>query len=205
MALRPAYWKEAQRELAAADPVMGGIIRAYKGETLVSRGDPFYSLARSIIGQQISVKAADTIWGRFETLAGSMEPQKVRKLKAEDLRACGLSKQKIAYLTDLSEKFLSEHVDWKLLESMDDEEVIKTLTSIKGIGRWTAEMFLIFCLMRQDVFPIADIGLQKAMKKHYRHNATTSMQRHANKQWRPWRTVATWYLWRSLDPVPVEY
>lgn len=203
----PAYWKRATRELGAADPVLGALIVRYKGLTLSSRGDAFQTLARSIVGQQISVKAAQSVWDRFAAAVGEMQPKRVLRLSVEELRGCGLSGQKVNYLRDLSSRFAEGAIDISRWHDMDDESLIDELTEVKGIGRWTAEMFLIFYLTRPDVFPLADIGLQRAMELHYNKGRKLSDRRIVTlgKLWSPWRSVATWYLWRSLDPVPVEY
>lgn len=206
-AKRPAYWTRATRALAAADPVMAGLIARYRGLTLASRGDAFQTLARSIIGQQISVKAAQSVWERFAAAVGDMQPDRVLRLSVDQLRACGLSGQKVKYLQDLSMRFAGGTLDVSRWHAMDDEALINELTLVKGIGRWTAEMFLIFYLTRPDVFPLGDLGLHKAMRLHYNKGRALSDRRIAllGRQWSPWRSVATWYLWRSLDPVPVEY
>lgn len=203
----PAYWKRATRELGAADPVLGALIVRYKGLTLSSRGDAFQTLARSIVGQQISVKAAQSVWDRFAAAVGEMQPKRVLRLSVEELRGCGLSGQKVNYLRDLSSRFAEGAIDISRWHDMDDESLIDELTEVKGIGRWTAEMFLIFYLTRPDVFPLADIGLQRAMELHYNKGRKLSDRRIVTlgKLWSPWRSVATWYLWRSLDPAPVEY
>lgn len=201
MSMTPTYWKKACAELSANDPIMAGIIASYDGEFLVGRGDGFYSLARSIVGQQISVKAAASVWVKFENIVDKVSPDYVNKTTEDDLRSAGLSRQKIKYLKNLSEHFLDGSVDEKSFKDKSDEEIIKDLTQVKGIGRWTAEMFLIFYMLRPDVFPIDDIGLQKAIVKHYGDVPILEI----GKTWQPWRSVATWYLWRSLDPEPVEY
>jgi DNA-3-methyladenine glycosylase II len=203
----PAYWARAKRELKNADPVLGSLILRYKGLTLASRGDAFQTLARSIIGQQISVKAAQSVWDRFAATAVDMQPERVLKLSEVQLRGCGLSGQKVKYLRDLSERFSGGALDVARWHTLDDETLITDLTQVKGIGRWTAEMFLIFYLTRPDVFPLGDLGLQRAMSLHYNQGRAMSDRRIAalSKLWTPWRSVATWYLWRSLDPVPVEY
>jgi DNA-3-methyladenine glycosylase II len=203
----PAYWKRATRELGAADPVMAGLIVRYKGLTMTSRGDAFQTLARSIIGQQISVKAAQSVWERFAAAVGEMQPKRVLKLSEGQLRACGLSGQKVKYLRDLSERFTGGAIDVARWHDMDDETLVADLTQVKGIGRWTAEMFLMFYLTRPDVFPLGDLGLQRAMSLHYNKGRPLPDRRIAalGKLWSPWRSVATWYLWRSLDPIPVEY
>jgi DNA-3-methyladenine glycosylase II len=203
----PAYWARAKRHLSAADPVLGTLITRYKGLTLASRGDAFQTLARSIVGQQISVKAAQSVWDRFAVAAGDVQPQRVLRLTEMQLRGCGLSGQKVKYLRDLSERFASGVIDVERWHTMDDETLIADLTQVKGIGRWTAEMFLIFYLTRPDVFPLGDLGVQRALSLHYNKGKPLSDRRIAalGKSWTPWRSVATWYLWRSLDPVPVEY
>jgi DNA-3-methyladenine glycosylase II len=203
----PAYWKRATRELGAADPVLGSLIARYQGLTLASRGDAFQTLARSIIGQQISVKAAQSVWDRFAAEVGEMKPARVLKLSVERLRSCGLSGQKVNYLLDLSARFAGGELDASRWHDMDDEALIEDLTRVKGIGRWTAEMFLIFYLTRPDVFPLGDLGLQRALSLHYNKGRALSDRRIAtlSRLWTPWRSVATWYLWRSLDPLPVEY
>ena len=203
----PAYWKRATRALSTADPLLGELIARYKGLTLASRGDAFQTLARSIIGQQISVKAAQSVWDRFAAEVGVMQPQRVMKLSVDRLRGCGLSGQKVSYLLDLSQRFAEGALDINRWHDMDDETLIADLTQVKGIGRWTAEMFLIFNLTRPDVFPLGDLGVQRALSLHYNKGRPLSDRRIAtlSRMWSPWRSVATWYLWRSLDPVPVAY
>jgi len=202
---KPDYWFKAKRHLSK-DATLARIIKAYKGETLASRGSAFFSLARAIVGQQISVKAADTVWNKLAAvLGGEVLPATVLDTDVSHLRACGLSGQKVIYLRELSQFFAtrSRH-DWHL---KSDEQVMADLISIKGIGKWSAEMFLMFHLMRPDVFPIGDLGLRKAIERHYNKSkkmAPEKMHRLAER-WKPYRTVATWYLWRSLDPVPIEY
>ena len=203
----PAYWTRAKRQLSAADPVLSALIKRYKGLTLASRGDAFQTLARSIVGQQISVKAAQSVWARFAAAVGDMQPQHVLRLSEIQLRGCGLSGQKVGYLRDLSERFASGAIEVERWHDMDDETLIADLIQVKGIGRWTAEMFLIFYLTRPDVFPLGDLGVRRALSLHYNKGKPLSDRRIAalSKLWAPWRSVATWYLWRSLDPVPVEY
>lgn len=204
----PAYWQEAAAALSATDLVMAGIIRQYDGEMLARRGTPFFTLARAIVGQQISVKAADAVWKKLEAgLGGSILPESVLVLEDDGLRALGLSRQKVVYLKDLSRYFTQEADTIAHWVDMDDEALIKSLTSIRGIGRWTAEMFLIFHLLRPDVYPVDDLGLQKAVERHYFNGEKQkpAIIRQYGERWQPWRSVATWYLWRSLDPVPVEY
>lgn len=203
----PDYWQEASRALARGDRVMGTLVRRYRGMSLESRGDAFGTLARSIVGQQISVKAADAVWSRFSERVGQVTPARLAHFGIAGLEGCGLSVRKTEYLIDLAEHFASGRIDPSRWQAMDDEDVIGELIDVRGIGRWTAEMFLIFHLMRPDVFPLDDLGLQKAVFLHYFAGEKQSRRALAEigERWRPWRSVATWYLWRSLDPVPVEY
>lgn len=208
IAVRPDYWLQAGGHLAAADETMAGIVRAV-GDAghLSSRGDPFNTLARSIIGQQISVKAAQSVWLRFEKAAGKVTPERVSRMRLTTLTGAGLSGRKAEYVRDLAGHFLSGSVEPTRWPERDDESIIAELVQVRGIGRWTAEMFLIFNLLRPDVFPLDDLGLLKAISLHYneRQPVTRAMAAEIGERWRPWRTVATWYLWRSLDPLPVEY
>jgi len=205
--MTPSYWAQASEELAANDPAMAELVKRYRGASLVSRGDPFSTLARSIVGQQISVRAADSVWARFVDRVGEVTPQQLAQVGAEGLVGCGLSQRKIEYVSDLASHFLSGRMNPAHWANLDDEAVIAELVGVRGIGRWTAEMFLIFNLMRPDVFPVDDIGLQRAVSGRY--FSGTKLSKRAlvefGDRWRPWRSVATWYLWRSLDPVPVEY
>lgn len=203
----PDYWQQASCELAQADPVMAGLVERFSGASLVSHGEPFVTLARSIVGQQISVKAADSVWSRLSGAVPEITPAVVLACDAATLRACGLSARKVEYLTDLAMRFASGQIHVGRWASMNDAEIIAELTAVRGIGVWTAEMFLIFHELRPDVFPLDDIGLQKAAASHYFSGERPSRKILAElgERWRPWRSVATWYLWRSLDPVPVEY
>jgi DNA-3-methyladenine glycosylase II len=203
----PKYWQQACAELAAADPVMAALIARYPDCVLGNRGDPFQTLARAIVGQQISVKAADSIWARFAALAETVAPERIAALEPDALAACGLSRRKVEYLVDLAGHFADGRIEPQRWEKMEDEAVIAELVDVRGIGRWTAEMFLIFNLRRPDVWPVDDIGLQKAVALHYREGERPTPQtlREQGNRFMPWRTVATWYLWRSLDPVVVQY
>lgn len=212
--VRPPYWQRAKRALASADATLARIIAAHPRVWLVSRGDAFRTLARSITGQQISVKAADAVWNRVLARCGDMTPRSVLRRRASTLRACGLSDRKVEYLRDLAAHFVDGRIDPARFDAMDDEEVIAALVDIRGIGRWTAEMFLIFNLMRPNVLPLDDLGLVKAISLNYFDGAPVAdLLKGPGRariielaaRWTPWRSVATWYLWRSLDPVPVEY
>jgi DNA-3-methyladenine glycosylase II len=203
----PAYWQIATRELSARDPIIAHIAGSCAGLTLRSRGDAFSTLARSIVGQQISVKAADSVWLKLVQTLPILDAAAVDRHDADALRACGLSRSKVVYLKDLALHFLSGRLNPDAWPQMSDDALINELTQVRGIGRWTAEMFLIFYMMRPDVLPLADLGLRKAMCLHYNRGRPLGPRKLAalNKMWQPWRSVATWYLWRSLDPIPVEY
>ena len=205
--MSPAYWQQANRELAACDAVMQRLIRQFEGASLISRGCAFTTLARSIVGQQISVKAAESVWQKVIKTIPDMTPQAIVSADQDALRTCGLSIRKVTYLQDLSRHFMEGMLNENTWTDMDDEVIIDQLTKVKGIGRWTSEMFLIFHLQRPDVLPLDDIGLQRAISQHYNDCQPVDKKTMIEiaKPWQPWRSVATWYLWRSLDPLPVEY
>lgn len=205
--VHPAYWQQATQELSDADEILARLIAEHRGLHLRSRGDAFFTLARSIVGQQVSVKAADSIWQRVVERVGDIAPAAVLAVPAPELQACGLSSRKVSYLQDLSEHFLANPFDSAEWATYDDTEVARRLMLIRGIGQWTAEMFLIFFMARPNVLPVDDIGLQRAMAGFYNQGQPISKlkMREIARRWQPWSTVATWYLWRSLDPVPVEY
>lgn len=205
--LSPDYWEDAKAELMKRDRILRRLIPQFGDLQLVGRGDPFVTLARSIVGQQISVKAAQSVWERLLTACPRMTPAAMQKLGVEKLATCGLSKRKAEYLSDLALHFREGTVHEKDWSSMDDEDVIAELVQIRGIGRWTAEMFLIFNLLRPNVLPLDDVGLLRGISINYFSGEPVSRSdaREVAANWEPWRTVATWYLWRSLDPVPVEY
>ena len=185
---------------------MGGIMRRFPKVHITPRGDPFHTLARAIVGQQISVKAAQSVWNKFEALVQEAKPQNVLEKKRHQLRACGLSDRKVEYIADLAQHFADGKIHVHRWPGMGDEEIIAELTEVRGIGRWTAEMFLMFNLMRPDVFPLDDLGLQKGIRlSYFKKSVSLNRMRELGETWRPWRSVATWYLWRSLDPLPVEY
>lgn len=203
----PVYWEEAKVELMKRDRIMRKLIPQFGDLHLIGRGDPFTTLARSIVGQQISVKAAESVWQRFLAVCPKCTPAQVGKAGTEKLATCGLSKRKAEYILDLAEHFREKRVHTDKWSEMGDEDIIAELVQIRGIGRWTAEMFLIFNLLRPDVLPLDDLGLLKGISVNYFSGEPVSRSdaREVAANWEPWRTVATWYMWRSLDPVPVEY
>jgi DNA-3-methyladenine glycosylase II len=203
----PAYWEDACRHLVKKDRVMKRLIPQFGQACLQSRNEPFITLARSIVGQQISVKAAQTIWDRFDKLSKKLSPAAVLKLKVDDMRAAGLSARKIEYLVDLALHFDSGAMHVNGWSAMDDEAIIAELVAIRGIGRWTAEMFLIFHMLRPNVLPLDDIGLINGISHSYFSGEPVSRNeiREVAAAWAPYCSVATWYLWRSLDPLPVAY
>ena len=207
----PEYWDEACRHLGKRDRVMKKLIPKFGEARLQSRGDAFTTLARSVIGQQISVKAAQAVWERFVALMpGATErvhAQAVLDLDVQQMRGAGLSARKVEYLSDLAGHFEAGSVHVNEWQRMDDDAIIDELVAIRGIGRWTAEMFLIFHLMRPNVMPLDDLGLLKGISLNYFSGEPVSRAeaREVGDAWAPFRSVATWYIWRSLDPVPVEY
>jgi DNA-3-methyladenine glycosylase II len=203
----PAYWADACKHLVKKDRVMKRLIPQFGDACLQSRGDAFVTLARSIVGQQISVKAAQSVWNKFALLPRKITPANVLKLKVDDMRAAGLSARKIEYLVDLAINFDSGSLHVGQWAEMDDELIINELVAIRGIGRWTAEMFLIFHLMRPNVLPLDDVGLINGISHSYFSGEAVSRSevREVAAAWAPYCSVATWYIWRSLDPLPVEY
>ncbi len=197
----PEYWQEACADLMKRDRILRKIIPAYGPAHLASRGDPFVTLARSIVGQQISVKAAQSVWERVVATCPKLVPAQFLRAGQEKLAGCGLSKRKAEYILDLADHFRNGTLHVAKWAEMDDEDVIAELTQIRGIGRWTAEMFLMFNLMRPNVLPLDDIGLINAISQNYFSGepVTRSEAREVAANWEPWRTVATWYMWRSLD------
>lgn len=198
----PAYWEDAKVELMKRDRIMRKLIPQFGDLHLVSRGEPFSTLARSIIGQQISTKAADSVWQRFLEVCPKCTPAQV--IKAGDkLATCGLSKRKAEYIFDLADHFKEKRVHYDKWTEMEDEDVIAELIQIRGIGRWTAEMFLIFNLLRPNILPLDDLGLLAGISRNYFSGEPVSRSdaREVAANWEPYRTVATWYLWRSLDSV----
>ncbi len=203
----PGFWEDACKHLVKKDRVMKRLIPQFGDACLETRGDAFVTLARSIVGQQISVKAAQTVWDRFALLSRKMTPANVLKLKVDDMRSAGLSARKVEYLVDLALHFDNGALHVKSWDAMSDDEIVAELVAIRGIGRWTAEMFLIFYLMRPNVLPLDDVGLINGISVNYFSGDAVSRSdaREVAAAWTPYCTVATWYIWRSLEPVPVGY
>ena len=203
----PVFWQKAKNVLSTKDKKLSKIIKSYPDDFLFSKSDPFFTLARSIVGQQISVKAAQSVWDRLEVKVSKISPKVIIKTHSNTLKSIGLSRQKVNYLKNLANAFLDKKIKLNVWNKMSDEEIIQNLIQIKGIGRWTAEMFLIFNLCRADIFPLDDIGMIKALCKLYNIPYPTNRELliRMGEKWKPYRSVATWYLWRSLDPIPVEY
>ena len=197
-------WEVATKELSRNDPVIMKIIKLYSGDKMQLKNNAFLTLVRSVVGQQISVKAADSVWRNLEELCrDSIEPERIKSFSEDELRSAGLSRSKANYIQNIAKSDILE-VNW---DNLDDEEAINLLCKIKGIGRWTAEMFLIFHLARPNILPLGDIGLIKAIELNYNNGEKMSKEELEayGQKWSPWCTVATWYLWRSLDPIPVNY
>ena len=204
----PFYWNKTKRALSKKDPVLRKIIKKYNKGFLTTRNNPFFSLCRTIVGQQISTKAADSIWFKFEKKCKRrINPSTILKISSQNLRGVGLSRQKISYLKNISKAFRNKSFDMKEIKRMTDDEAISYITKIKGLGVWSAEMFLMFNLNRPDIFPIKDIGLLRAISKNYKTSYPPS-KRFLDKISRLHngnRTMFTWYMWRSIDPTDVEY
>ena len=204
--LGPDYWEKGKKELKKIDKNIKKIIELYEFPSLTTRENMFYTLIRSIVGQQISVRAADTIWDKIVNEAKEIRPEIIYSMNENTMRDCGLSKRKVEYMKAVSEKWLNgyDKINW---HELSDEAVTEKLVEIRGIGKWTAEMILIFTLMRPDIFPMGDIGAIRALEKIYNKGQKMNKEQIEEivKKWKPWRTIATWYLWRSIDPVPVQY
>jgi len=202
----PEYWEAAKADLSATDSALAEVITQNEEPALSSKGDLFLNLVSAIVSQQISTAAARTIWGRFEGLVGEVNPKSVLSRSHEELRGCGLSGRKAEYILEIAEAWQSGYadIDW---DESSDVEVMEALTGLRGVGAWTAEMVLIFTLLRPDVFPVGDIGVVRAVERLYSEGERMSNDELIAKSqdWKPWRTVATWYLWRSIDPEPVQY
>ena len=204
----PHYWKKAKNYLSSKDKVMKNLIKRYDDTTLSTRKDVFYSLCKSIIGQQISVAAANSVYKKFNTACkGKITPQSVKKLGITKLKKCGLSKQKAKGIKELSIKFINKSFDPSLIKKMNDEEAIEYLSTLRQIGRWSAEMILLFTFNRSNIWPVQDIGLLRAISNNYKKKYLPP-QKFVNflkKKFSPYCSVATWYLWRSIDDEPIQY
>ena len=208
MSKPPIYWNKAKKILSKRDPVIRKIINKYKKCFLSSRNNPFFSLCRTIVGQQISTKAADSIWAKFEKKCKkNIEPKTILKLSSRNLKSAGLSRQKVSYLKNIAKAFTSKTFDVKKLRKMNDSDAINYITKLKGLGVWSAEMFLMFNLNRPNIFPVKDIGLLRAISKNYKKTYPPSKKflETISKIHYGYRTVFTWYMWRSIDPSDVEY
>ena len=201
----PDYWSEACIKLAKTDTLMADLINQYPETILSSRRDPFYTLLRAIIGQQISVKSADSMWSRLENFNNfNFSPEFFLKADSEELRSLGLSRQKVEYIKNISSYFYEKQITDNYFKDKSSSEISAELIKIKGIGTWTIEMFLIFYALEPDIFPVKDIGVINTMKKLYGFSSLDEILKHSER-WRPWSTVAVWYIWRSLDAEPVLY
>ena len=204
----PSYWYRAKKILSKRDPVLKKIIKKYNKGFLSTKNKPFLSLCRTIVGQQISTKAADSIWMRFAAKCGKkVNPKTVLKLSNQNLKNAGLSRQKVSYLKNIAKNFKDKSFDIKELKKMNDEDAINYIIKLKGLGVWSAQMFLMFNLNRSDMYPTKDIGLLRAISINYKTTYPPS-KRFLNKisdLHKGYRTVFTWYMWRSIDPVDVEY
>jgi len=204
----PSYWKEAKKILSKRDSVLKKIIKKYNKGFLTSKNDPFFSLCRTIVGQQISTKAADSIWAKFEKKCKKkIKPKIVLKISSRKLKRAGLSRQKVSYLKNIAKAFKNKSFDINKLKKMNDYEAISYITKLKGLGVWSAEMFLMFNLNRPDIFPIKDIGLLRSISKNYKVSYPPSKRflNKISKLHSGYRTVSTWYLWRDIDSEDVEY
>ena len=207
IASAPDYWAEACKHLIKKDRVLRRLIPQVGDVALYQRGDAFTTLARSIVGQQVSVASAQRVWDRLAALPRSMTPRSVLKLKVDDMRAAGLSARKVEYLVDLALHFDSGQLHVKQWDQMDDPAIVAELVAIRGISRWTADMFLIFHLARPNVLPLDDATLIQGISQHYFSGDPVSRSdaREVAQAWNPWCSVASWYIWRSLAPLPVDY
>jgi len=204
----PVYWHKAKRELSKRDPVIRKIIKKYKKGFLQTRSKPFYSLCRTVIGQQVSVASATSIWSRFsKKCKGNIKPKIVLKISSRSLKSAGLSHQKISYLKIIARAFENKSFNVRELKNMDDAKAIEYITKLKGLGVWSAEMFLMFNLNRPNIFPVKDIGLLRAISKNYKTTYPPSKRflEKISKLHAGYRTIFTWYMWRSIDPTNVEY
>ena len=208
MSKPPTYWNKAKKYLSKKDIKMRNLIKKYSDSNLTSRKDVFFSLCKSIIGQQISVAAANSVFLKFKKKCrGRINPKIVSSLKFQELKKCGLSKQKVRGIMELSKKFLDKSFDPKLIKNMNDEEAIEYLSELRQIGRWSAEMILLFTFNRSNIWPIQDIGLLRAISNNYnkKYLPPKKFVLDLQKKFSPYCSVATWFLWRSIDNDPIQY
>ena len=205
--MKPKYWNKGKSYLSNKDKVLKKLIQTYRNEYLNLNSNYFHSLINSIIGQQISVSAADSMKTKFFKLNRNITPQTVSKLRTTDLRKCGLSRQKILYIRNISKFFLQNKKFIKNINKSSEEEIYNNLIEIKGVGNWTIHMFLMFSYGSSNIFPTGDLGFLKAISKLYKVQLPISERKLKllYKKWSPYSSQATWYLWRSLDPIPVNY
>ena len=204
----PVYWQKGKKILSKKDSVLKKIIVKYNKGFLTTRNNPFFSLCRTIVGQQISTKAADSIWMKFEKKCKrKIKPKIILKISSRSLKSAGLSRQKISYLKNIAKAFVNKSFDVKKLKKMNDIDAINYITKLKGLGVWSAEMFLMFNLNRPNIFPVKDIGLLRAISKNYKTTYPPSKKflEKISKIHDGYRTILTWYMWRSIDPSDVEY
>ncbi|MGY8996686.1 MAG: DNA-3-methyladenine glycosylase family protein [Alphaproteobacteria bacterium] len=200
-----AEWARGCVELACRDGVMHQLIARYPDERLEPHGDVFLTLVRAVVGQQISVLAAERIWSRVVALLGSVRPERIAESDHDVLQGCGLTARKTSYLEGLADHVVAHPDAWGRLPVLDDAALEHALTELRGVGPWTAQMAMIFALGRLDVLPAADIGLQRVVADRYGIPRSAESLLELSESWRPWRTLAVWYLWRDLDPIPVAY
>ena len=208
MTKSPTYWNKAKKTLAKKDKVMAKLISNYKDGSLTTRNDVFFSLCKSIIGQQISVAAANSVFLKFEKKCKKkINAKTVNKLSISDLKSCGLSKQKIRGIKELAKKILNKEFNPSLIKNMNDEEAIEYLSNLRQIGRWSAEMILLFTFNRSNIWPLQDIGLLRAISNNYKKKyfPPRSFLKKLYNRFSPYCSVATWYLWRSIDDEPIQY
>ena len=208
MSKPPAYWNKAKKYLSKKDSIMKNLIDKYSDANLTSRKDIFFSLCKSIIGQQISVAAANSVFLKFKKKCNNkINAKNVSNLTFNQLKSCGLSRQKVLGIKSLSKQILNRSFNPQLIKKMNDEEAINYLSNLKQIGRWSAEMILLFTYNRSDIWPIQDIGLLRAISKNYKKKylPPEKFVKLLQKRYTPYCSVATWYLWRSIDPEPIQY
>ena len=208
MSNKPKYWNRAKKILSKKDKVMRKLIDNYKDKSLVSRNDVFFSLCKSIIGQQISVAAANSVFLKFKKKCNNkITAKNVNKLSTSSLKSCGLSRQKVKGIKDLAKRIINKSFKPSLIKKMSDEEAIEYLSELRQIGRWSAEMILLFTYNRSNIWPIQDIGLLRAISKNYKKKylPPEKFVMLLKKKFSPYCSVATWYLWRSIDPEPIQY